>query len=317
MDLICVGEMLIDFTPGSMADEFRANPGGAPANVAVMAARSGIDTAFLGKLGDDDFGRRLLSVLEADHIEPLCRELTDKAITTLAFVNLTENGERSFTFARRPGADMLLTAEEVREEDIEKCRILHTGSFSLSKEPARGAVTKAMKTAHSMNKIVSFDVNYRDMIWGSVSRCIDQVEQVVSNVDLLKISEEELDFVGGEAGIEEYMINHRITVLMETLSDKGVKYYFRRSAGSIASGQINGREVYAVDATGAGDAFWGGFLARLLMFGIKRADEITEDMVKAAAAYGNIAGSLCVQSWGGIPALPGKARIEEILHSES
>ena len=103
---------------------------------------------------------------------------------------------------------------------------------------------------------------------------------------------------------------------METLGSKGVRYFFRRSAGSIASGMIEGRKVYAVDATGAGDSFWGGFLARLLQFGIHSAAEITEDMVKVAAQYGNVAGSLCVQSWGGIPALPNKARIEEILKEE-
>ena len=316
MDLICVGEMLIDFTPGSMADEFRANPGGAPANVAVMAARSGVKTAFLGKLGEDDFGRRLMSVLKADQVEPLCREMTDKAITTLAFVNLDKNGERSFTFARRPGADMLLTPEDVRQEDIEQCRILHAGSFSMSKEPARGAVTKAVRMAHSLGKIVSFDINYRDMIWNGMEKCIEQVDQIAGKVDLLKISEEELAFVGGEEALEEYMIKNRITVLMETLGSKGVRYFFRRSAGSIASGMIEGRKVYAVDATGAGDSFWGGFLARLLQFGIHSAAEITEDMVKVAAQYGNVAGSLCVQSWGGIPALPNKARIEEILKEE-
>ena len=313
MDLLCVGEVLIDFTPGSTPDEFTANPGGAPANVAVMAARSGCSVGFLGKLGNDDFGKRLVSVLEAEQIKVLCPKLTDEAITTLAFVHIGSEGERSFTFARKPGADILLSEEDVKTEDIEDCRMLHAGSFSLSDEPSRSAVKKAMRLARKTERIVSFDINYRDMIWPDEDACRKQVDEVMPFCDLVKISEEELGFIGIEDKIEEYMIKNRITLLVETLAEKGARYYFRRSGGSVMSDTIPGRKAYAIDTTAAGDAFWGGFLAKLLSYGIKSPSEITEDMIRSAVMYGNVAGSLCVQSWGGIPALPEKKRIDEAV----
>ena len=177
MDIICVGEMLIDFTPGKEARTYTANPGGAPANVAIAVARNGLDAAFLGILGNDDFGRLLKQTLEEDGVRVLCPDLTDKAVTTLAFVTLYEGGERSFTFARKPGADILLSEEDVREEDIVGCRMLHAGSVSLSDAPAKDAVYKAMKLASGQGKLVSFDVNYRDMIWNHTFKSEEILEE--------------------------------------------------------------------------------------------------------------------------------------------
>ena len=305
MDIICVGEMLIDFTPGKEARTYTANPGGAPANVAIAVARNGLDAAFLGILGNDDFGRLLLKTLEEDGVTMLCPQLTDKAVTTLAFVTLYEGGERSFTFARKPGADILLSEEDVREEDIAGCRMLHAGSVSLSDAPSKDAVYKAMKLASGQGKLVSFDVNYRDMIWHDEARCIKEVEQILPFVDLLKVSDEELNFVGGEDNIPAFMEKYGIRVVVETLGAKGAKYFYDGR-----SGVVEGRVVNAVDATGAGDAFWGGFLSYVMMEGIHRAGDLTEEVVQQALTYGNAAGSLCVQKPGGIPALPTK---EEIL----
>ena len=147
MDIICAGEMLIDFTPMQQQGTYMANPGGAPANVAIATARNGLDTAFLGILGNDDFGKKLQGVLEEEHVKMLCPDLTDKAITTLAFVTLYEGGERSFTFARKPGADILLSKEDVKEADIADCRMLHAGSVSLSDDNKQhtGAMIRAGK----------------------------------------------------------------------------------------------------------------------------------------------------------------------------
>lgn len=308
MDVICAGEMLIDFTPGKEPDTYTANPGGAPANVAVSMARNGMKTAFLGVLGNDDFGRMLKGVLEENKITMLCPKLTDEAVTTLAFVTLHAGGERSFTFARKPGADILLREEDIREEDIEACKLFHAGSVSLSDEPSRSAIVYAMKTAHEKGKIVSFDVNYRDMIWHGEECCKREVENILPYVDLLKLSDEELAFAGGEENIPSFMEKYGITVLVETLGADGAKYYF---AGS--SGQVKGRKVNAVDATGAGDAFWGGFLSRMLMLGMEKVSDVTEEKVEQALCYGNVSGALCVQKKGGIPALPTREEIEEVL----
>ena len=308
MDIICAGEMLIDFTPGGQPDTYTANPGGAPANVAVSTSRNGLDTAFLGILGNDDFGKKLKKVLNDEEITMLCPNLTDRAVTTLAFVTLYEGGERSFTFARKPGADILLCKEDIREEDIDRTRALHAGSVSLSDNPCREAIGYAMELAHKKKKLVSFDINYRDMIWHDARRCKKEVEKVLPYVDLLKISDEELYFVGGEENIPAFMEKYNISVLVETLGSKGAKYFFGGKEGSVGA-----REVKAVDATGAGDAFWCGFLSKLMILGVNKVDDVTEEIVQEALVYGNVSGGLCVQKSGGIPALPTREEIEEVL----
>lgn len=307
-DIICAGEMLIDFTPGKEPNTFTANPGGAPANVAIATARNELSTAFMGILGNDDFGKRLKETLEADQVTLLCPTLTNQAITTLAFVTLYEDGERSFTFARKPGADILLSMDDVKEDDIRSCRMFHAGSLSLSDEPSRSAIQYAIKSAHQNHKLVSFDVNYRDMIWHDMEKCKKEVDMILPYVDLLKISDEELYFVGGEDNIEAFMQQYDIRVLIQTLGADGAKYYFNGNQKVIP-----GKKVKAVDATGAGDAFWGGFLSRLLMYGINNVSEITEEMVETALIYGNTSGGLCVQKMGGIPAIPHKKVIQESL----
>ncbi len=310
MKIICTGELLIDFTPGLEPFSYKANPGGAVANVAVSTARNGIDTSFLGVIGNDDFGHMLKEVLLKDNITMLKPELTDEAITTLAFVTLYEGGERSFTFVRKPGADILLSPEDVKEADIAECDLLHAGSVSLSGSPSREATGKAMRVAKELGKMVSFDVNYRDNIWHSKAKCKEAVDELLPYVDFLKISDEETFIVGGSIDlVPEFMIKNNIRVLIETLGANGARYFFNNN-GTIHTKTTEGYRVKAIDATGAGDAFWGGFLSRLLMFEPQKATDVTEEMVAEALAYANKSGAICVQKKGGIPAIPGKAEIE-------
>lgn len=308
MDAICVGEMLIDFTPGEQPGSYVRNPGGAPANACIAMARNELEAGFLGKLGDDEFGRFLKGTLEADHVAVLCPELTEEAITTLAFVTLYENGERSFTFARKPGADMLLTAEDIKEEHVADARLLHAGSVSMSQEPSRSATAYAMKLAKEKGKLVSFDVNYRAMLWESQKAAKEAVDTVLGEIDFLKISEEELDFVGGEDNIPVFMKKHSIAVVIETLGAEGAKYFYQGKEG-----RVQAHKVKAIDATGAGDAFWGGFLSKILMSQVNTVEDLTEEVIKSALGYGNASGGICVQKMGGIPALPTKKEIEEYL----
>lgn len=307
MDIICMGEMLIDFTPGKEERSYICNPGGAPANACIAIARNGLETGFLGKLGNDDFGKLLKNTLENDGVKVLCPELTDEAVTTLAFVTLYEGGERSFTFVRKPGADILLAPSDVTEEMIRSTKILHAGSVGMSADPSRSAHFHAMDLAKKCGKLVSYDVNYRNMIW-SFEDAKAVVDQVFPYVDLLKVSDEELDFVGGEENIPALMKEHGISVVIETLGSKGAKYFFDGKSDT-----VEGHKVKAVDATGAGDAFWGGFLSKLLMSGVNSASDLNEELIKAALKYGNASGGLCVQRMGGIPALPKKADIEAFL----
>ena len=228
-------------------------------------------------------------------------------MTTLAFVTLYEGGERSFTFVRKPGADILLDKSDVTEEMISGTKLLQAGSVGMSANPSRDAHFYAMDLAKKMGKMVSYDVNYRNMIW-SFEDCKAVVDKVFPYVDLLKVSDEELDFVGGEANIPNLMKEHNISVVIETLGSKGAKYFFNGNEGT-----VEGHKVHAVDATGAGDAFWGGFLSKLLMSGVESTADLNEDLICTALEYGNAAGGICVQKKGGIPALPKKEDIEAFL----
>ena len=285
MSILCIGEMLIDFTPVSgMKNTYTANPGGAPANVAVSASRAGVKAGFLGKLGNDDFGRLLIDTLKKDNVEIMLPNLTDEAVTTLAFVSLDENGDRSFTFARKPGADMLLSTTDVENIDFTSWDIVHAGSVSQSGRPERDAVLLALEKAKKAGKIVSFDINFRDKIW-SFDECKKEVLNVFPYVDLLKISEEELT-LGGDGAVIFYA-GEEIT--------------------------IPAMKAKCIDTTGAGDAYWGGFLSSLIKQGVRTVTDLDKDKLTAAGKYGAISGGLCIQKPGGIPALPTASEIETYL----
>ncbi len=307
MQVICVGEMLIDFTPGEEQRSYVANPGGAPANVAVSISRCGSKAGFLGKLGRDDFGRLLQDTLSRDDVEILCPELTEDAMTTLAFVTLDERGDRSFTFVRKPGADMLLSVEDVEAVDFSSCTLVHAGSVSQSAQPEREAVLAALRRAKNLGKLVSFDVNYRETIW-SREACKEAIADIFPLVDLLKISEDELDFVGGREAIPKFMEVQKIAVVVLTLGGKGAEIFFGEQVLRLEAvkGQV-------VDTTGAGDAFWGAFLSRLLESGVERVEELSADKLYDAGSYGICAGGLCVRKKGGIPSLPYREEIGQMM----
>ncbi len=309
MDLYSIGEMVIDFTPGSEPASYIRNPGGAPGNAAITAARSGLSAGVCCSVGDDDFGRFLLQTLEDNGVQVLDRRLCDRAVTTLAFVTLAPDGERSFTFVRKPGADIFLEESAVREEDIAGSAIVHAGSCSLSASPAAEATVKALRLGHEMGKLVSFDVNYRSLMWGGdQGGCAAKVRQILPYVDLLKISDEEVGMLGGEEAIPGLMEEFQIAVAVETLGSDGARCFFDGRRWDVP-----GRKVPCVDANGAGDAFWGAFLSSLRISGVERTDQIGEEVLRRALEYGNAAGALTVQRKGAIPALPTRAEIEAIL----
>ncbi len=307
-DVICVGEMLIDFLPGEEAGVYIRKAGGAPANVAIAAARNGLNTGFCGRVGDDDFGRYLFDTLRENNATVLCPEPVKEAVTTMAFVSLLDGGERSFTFARKPGADMFLTMEDVDSANVRGAHIVHAGSCSLSMPPASESTAYALAAAAHEGRLVSFDVNYRDLLWnGDRAAAIDAVHEVLNHIDLLKISEEEIDFVGGEANIPDLMKKHGISVIVVTMGRKGACCYWSDSK-LIAKGFT----TECVDATGAGDAFWGAFLSRLIHGGVRNTNDLTHALLKDAMLDGNLAGMLCVQKKGAIESLPTREQIERL-----
>ena len=313
MDAIALGEILIDFIPGTEEASSIRNPGGGPANAAVAMAKNGLDVGLYAKMGNDDFGRFLTSTMEGYGVRLLTPELTDEAVTTMAFVTLYPGGERTFTFARKPGADMLLRKEDLNREEIAAARIVHASSFSMSEDPAAEATAEFLRIAHESGTMAAFDINYRNVVWNDdKDACAEAVKGILPYVDFLKISDEEVDMVGGEDRIPEMMEQYGITAVVETLGSKGAQCFFKGQVLTVA-----GRRAEAVDATGCGDAFWGGFLASLLNSGVNGTSDLTEEILKKAINYGNVGGWCCVQVKGGMSALPTRERIEEVLAGEA
>ncbi len=310
-DLFSIGEMVIDFIPGSEPASYIRKAGGAPANVAIAVSKNGLKAAMCCKVGDDDFGRFLMDTLAEYDVTAASPELCKEAVTTMAFVTLAEDGERRFTFARKPGADMLLSEADVKEADIADSAIVHAGSCSLSAQPEAAATIRALRLGHEMGKLVSFDVNYRNLMWNDdVNACVAAVKDILRYVDLLKISEEEVDMMGGEAAIPGLMKENDVALVVQTLGSKGARAYF---GGGFFD--VPGRKAKAVDATGAGDAFWGAFLAKLRILGVGKADDLTADIIRQALDYGNVSGCICVQQKGAIASIPTRAQIEAYMES--
>lgn len=309
MDLYSIGEMVIDFIPGKEPDSYIRMAGGAPANVAVAVSKNGLKAGMNCSVGDDDFGRFLIETLEGYGVRPLTRRRCKEAITTMAFVTLRSDGERSFTFARKPGADMFLYEDDVREEDIGGSVIVHGGSCSLSAAPASAATEKALRLGSEMGKLVSFDVNYRSSMWNDdVDVCAAKVLECLPYVDLLKVSEEEADMFFKQRTPESLMEQYGLALIVETLGSRGARAYFD---GHVID--MPGRKASCVDATGAGDAFWGGLLSCLRIQNVERASDLTDVNILRALNYGNVAGWLCVQKKGALQSLPTREEIEKYL----
>ena len=310
-DIVTIGEMVIDFLPGKEKGSYLRNAGGAPANVAIAAVRNGLKAGMYCKVGNDDFGKFLLDTLKNEGVDALSPEMTDRAVTTMAFVSLDDNGERSFTFSRKPGADMMLSSSEISEDLIKGSRLVHGGSFSLSEGDAKDATIKALKEAHEAGKLVSFDINYRNVAWkDDKQKCAEEVGKILPFVDFLKISDEEIDMVGGRENIPELMRKNDLSVVVETLGGEGAECFYKD--GSFVHHGYPVESGMIADTTGAGDAFWGGFLSRILILGVDKVGDITENTLKDALDYGNISGSLCVRSKGALASLPDRAGIEAV-----
>lgn len=305
--LLSVGEMVIDFLPGTEEASYIRKAGGAPANVAIALARQGVEAAFCGMMGNDDFGRFLYKTLEDNGVEPVVKNLTDEAITTMAFVSLDEHGDRSFTFARKPGADMFLTKEHITDEALDSATVIHAGSCSLSAGTAAEATVYALREGHNRGKLVSFDVNYRNLMWhDDQAACAAAVMEILPYVDFLKISDEEVDMLGGEANLPQLVKEKNIALLIETLGSKGARAYWN---GQIM--EVPALKAQCVDTCGAGDSFWGGFLAHLLKSGVSAVNQLTAENIRIAIEHGNIAGWLCVQQKGAIESLPTDEAVEQ------
>lgn len=307
-DIVAIGEVLVDLTQTGMnqlgVGQYAANPGGAPANLAVAASRLGARTAFVGKVGRDAFGNYLRAVLNENHVDTTGLLTDEREHTTLAVVSVDETGERSFTFYRDPSADVNLDAREIPEDLLKNTRVLHFGSVSLTAEPARSATLYAAKKARENGCLVSYDPNYRASLWESPEEAVREMKDALPLCDILKISDEELPLLTGTDDPVEgsrILAGLGIRLIFITLGANGAFFRLGEDTGSVP-----GIKVKVGDTNGAGDTFFGAALSKLVKEDLNK---LTLNRVEEIAAFANKAASITTSRHGAIPAMP---RLEEI-----
>jgi fructokinase len=311
-DVISIGELLIDFTPagtdGTGDALFARKPGGAPANVVCAVAKLGGNTSFIGKVGRDAFGDFLERTLSALPVDTNALFRDPSVPTTLAFVQLDATGNRSFSFYRKPGADLMLSPEDVATVDVSDCSIFHFGSVSLTGEPSRSATLAAVKRARKTGCIVSYDPNYRPLLWPDPETAKREMLAALPLADIVKVSDEELPFLAGTddpvAGAET-LAAHGAALVIVSLGARGA--YVRSSSLRKAFPTY---AVKTVDTTGAGDAFLGALLYQLRGLNLGELRNLSDDKLVDIVGFANAAGALATTKYGAIPALPTLAEIE-------
>jgi len=303
MSLVTIGEILIDLTQTGYNQQnipmYAANPGGAPANVAVAASRLGADTAFVGIVGSDGFGSYLAQVLEENRVNTQGLR-TAPGATTLAVVSVNGQGERSFQFMR--GADAQLTAEQVDESLLAQAQILHFGSVSLTADPARSATLHAVERAKAQGAVISYDPNYRAALWNSQEEAVAWMRRPLTSADILKISDEEMELLSGyndPQTCSQAMEEKGISLVLITLGSQGVFYRFRGQTGVVP-----GVATQVADTNGAGDTFFGAVLSQLSQRKEGVLDGLETEELEAILALANRAASVTCSRSGAIPAMP-------------
>ena len=314
LDVVALGELLIDFaaksTDAAGYPTMAANPGGAPGNFLAALNAYGKKTAFLGKVGQDAFGRLLLSTLEQAGIETKGIVTDSSVFTTLAFVTFDEHGDRSFSFARKPGADTQLRWEEIDTQLIDDAKVFHFGTLSLTDEPARTATQKAVAYAKFKGKLISCDPNLRLPLWPSEDAAKEQILWSLRQADVVKISDNEVEFLWGcapEEGAEKLLEEFGVSLAMVTLGPDGCLLKTKHAAY-----RAHCPKVHPIDTTGAGDIFGGSAMARLLELA-KPIDALKPEDLAYIGTFAATAASLSTEHSGGIPSIPNKDAVLEAI----
>ncbi|KAH6770838.1 pfkB-like carbohydrate kinase family protein [Perilla frutescens var. hirtella] len=319
--VVCFGEMLIDFVPTvgevslAEAPAFYKAPGGAPANVAVCIAKLGGSSAFIGKVGKDEFGEMLANMLKENKVDNSGVRFDPYARTALAFVTLRADGEREFMFFRNPSADMLLQESELDLNLVMKATIFHYGSISLIDEPCRSTQLAAMRIARKSGSLLSYDPNLRLALWPSEDAARKGIMAIWDQADIIKISEDEISFLtegdnpNDDTVVLKKLFHPNLSLLLVSEGKSGCRYYTKQFKG-----RVSGVKVKPVDTTGAGDAFTGATLYCL-------ASDVNilkdEKRLRQALLFANACGGLAVTKSGAIPALPTKDEVQQIMEGVS
>jgi fructokinase len=313
-DVTALGELLIDFTENGVSTQgnpvLEANPGGAPCNVLSMLNRLGHKTAFIGKIGKDMFGDQLEQALLEVGIETRGLMKDDEIHTTLAFVHTLEGGDREFSFYRNPGADMMLKEEEIDYDLIKNSRIFHFGSLSMTDEPCKSAQKAAMKAAKEAGCLMSFDPNLREPLWKSLDDAKEQIEYGLANCDILKISDNEIQWLTGKEDYDEGIAivreKYNIPLVLLSLGGEGSRAYHKDIRVEVPAFV---RED-TIETTGAGDTFGACVLHYVLENGWK---EYTKEELTEMIRFANAAASIVTTRKGALRVMPAKEEVEAFL----
>lgn len=312
-DVIALGELLIDFTMNGQSEQgnnmFEACPGGAPCNVLALLNKMGKKTAFIGKVGKDQFGALLRDTITEAGIDASNLMVDENVNTTLAFVHTFPDGDREFSFYRNPGADMMLTADEVNPEVVKDTKVFHFGTLSMTHEGVREATKKAVETAKANGCLVSFDPNLRPPLWRSLDLAKEQMEYGFGKCDILKISDNEIQFVSGkedyDEGIAYLQKTYNIPLILLTMGKDGSRAYYKGMRV-----ERPGFSVKAIETTGAGDTFCGSSLNYLVDHDF---ENLTEEQLGEMLTFANAAAALVTTKKGAIKAMPVKEEVLELI----
>ena len=315
-DVIALGELLIDFTDNGLSSQgntlFEANPGGAVCNVLAMLNKAGRKTAFIGKVGQDIFGNKLKAVLEEVGIDTSNMLMDEEVRTTLAFVQTLAGGDRDFSFYRNPGADMMLKASELKEELIADTKIFHYGTLSMTHEGVREATKKAIAIAKENGAILSFDPNLRPPLWKTLDDAREQVAYGLSQCDVLKISDNEIQWFTGEedfdAGIAKLRAQYQIPLILLSMGRDGSRAYYKDLRVEVAPFL----QENTIETTGAGDTFGGSCLHHVLKYGLENLDE---EKLRKMLTFANAAASIITTRKGALRVMPSVEEVEALIQS--
>ena len=314
-DVVALGELLIDYTDNGLSSQgnpvYEANPGGAPCNVLAMLRKLGYNAAFIGKVGDDGFGKQLAGVLKETGIVTEGLRWDSSVHTTLAVVHTLPGGDRDFSFYRNPGADMMLTEEELPLDMIENCRIFHFGTLSMTHEGVRKATLKAIQVAKANGALISFDPNLRPPLWDSLEAAAEQIHVGLGLCDILKIADNEIEFMTGEKDFDKgaAILQERypnIKILNVTAGADGSYSYSCGHRVFVPSFKLGG----TIETTGAGDTFCASVLGFVLKNGT---ENLTEAQLTEMLRFANAAAYLVTTKKGAIRSMPEKADVDAIL----
>lgn len=322
-DVIALGELLIDMTDNGVSGQgntlFEANPGGAPCNVLAMLNKLGHKVGFIGKVGDDIFGNKLKRVLDEVGIDTGNLIIDKEVRTTLAFVQTFEDGDRDFSFYRNPGADMMLKKEEVDVSLLQDTKIFHFGTLSMTHPEVREATKFAIDEAKKGGALISFDPNLREPLWNSLDDAKEQVLYGLTKCDVLKISDNEIQWLTGEEdyteGVKRIREKNNIPLIMVSLGKEGSRAYYKK-AGSEEEIMVEVKpflQENTIETTGAGDTFGGCVLHYVLEKGL---DDLKEDDLKEMLTFANGAASIITTRKGALRVMPTKEEVEELIQGK-